>query len=420
MSALRAGLGVLRRHGPAEAWRRAVRRAARRLDAGEAFPLDDADVADSAELRLPLPAARPAHGTPLAIGWVITPPGAGSGGHTTLFRMVEAAEAAGHRCVLFLADRHGGDPRAQERTLRAWWPRVRAEVRSAADGIAGVDAAVASSWETAHVLAARGTAPMRRLYFVQDYEPWFHPRGAAYALAEDTYRFGFRCIALGEAVASALRHEIGIAPDVTSFGCDTDVYRPLPGVRRDGVVAYARPGVARRGWELARLALARFHALRPDVPIHLYGDRVAGVPFPAVQHGRLAPADLNALYARCVAGVALSFTNISLVAEEMIAAGVVPVVGDTPHARADLPGPAAAWARPTPAGIAAALAAAVDRPDRDAHAARIAATARSGWSRAQGDVVRILEDEVWGAPAPAAPPADEAALAAPALAGDAS
>jgi glycosyltransferase involved in cell wall biosynthesis len=395
---LGAALRILRRQGAGELARRAVLVASRRLAAADAdFALADADVADSAALRLPVPDIRPSSGTPLTIGWVTTPPGPGSGGHTTLFRMVEAVEAAGHRCVLFLADPHGGDLRERERTLRTWWPRVRAEVRSVDDGIAGVDAAVASSWETAHVLARRGTAPMRRLYFVQDYEPWFYPRGAAYALAEDTYRFGFRCIALGEAVASALRDEAGIDPDVTSFGCDTDVYRPLAGVRREGVVAYVRPGVARRGWELARLGLAAFHAERPEVPIHLYGDQVHGLPFPATQHGRLAPADLNALYARCVAGVAMSFTNISLVAEEMIAAGVVPVVGDSRYARADLPGPAAAWARPTPAGIAGALLEAVDRPDRDAHAAHISRTARSGWTRAQQDVVRIIQDEVCGA-----------------------
>lgn len=398
MSTLAGGLRVLRRQGPAEFARRAARIALRRLGGdGDGLGLDDADIADSAELDLPVPDIRPSAGAPLTIGWVTTPPGPGSGGHTTLFRMVEAAEAAGHRCILFLVDRHDGHLAERERTLRAWWPRMRAEVRSATEGITGVDAAVASSWETAHVLASRGVAPMRRLYFVQDFEPWFHPRGATYALAEDTYRFGFRCIALGEAVARALRDEVGLDPDVTSFGCDTEIYRPLPGVPRDGVVAYVRPGVARRGWELARLALARFHAQRPEVPIHLYGDAVRDLPFPAMQHGRLDPVDLNALYARCVAGVAMSFTNISLVAEEMIAAGVVPVVGDSAYARADLPGGAAAWARPTPAGIAAALAAAIDRPERDAHAVRISRTARSGWTRAQQDVVRVIEDEVHGA-----------------------
>ncbi len=66
---------------------------------------------------------------------------------------------------------------------------------------------------------------MHRLYFIQDYEPYFYPHGPEYALAEDSYRFGFRCIALGNMVATALRTEVCIDPEVTPFGCDTDVYR---------------------------------------------------------------------------------------------------------------------------------------------------------------------------------------------------
>src|SRR5690606_12946038 len=48
----------------------------------EAVP--DADIEDSATLRLAEPSVRPTPGRPLTIGWVTTPPGAGSGGHTTL------------------------------------------------------------------------------------------------------------------------------------------------------------------------------------------------------------------------------------------------------------------------------------------------------------------------------------------------
>lgn len=389
---------IVQQDGPHALVQRMARLAYQRSRAWELDePVPDADIADSATLRLAEPSVRPTPGRPLTIGWVTTPPGAGSGGHTTLLRMVEAAEQAGHRCVLFLTDRFDGDLVEHARVIREWWPSVRATVRDARHGITGVDAAVASSWDTAHVLASRGTQPMRRLYFVQDFEPWFSARGAIHALAEDTYRFGFRTIALGEAVAGALRGEIGIDPDVTSFGCDTSVYRPLPDAVRTGVVAYARPGVPRRGFELTRLGLARFHSLRPDVPIHMYGEVVRGLPFPAVQHGRLTPQQLNELYNMCVAGVAPSFTNVSLVVEEMLAAGTVPVVNDSPYARADLPNPSVAWTRPTPEGFAQALITVLDGPDRETTAADAARSVRQhGWTRAQADVVRIIEDEVYG------------------------
>lgn len=396
-STVARAVGIVRTGGPRALAQRVTRFAYGRLDAAILDePLLD-DIADSMQLNLALPEHRPPRSQPLRIGWVIAPPKAGSGGHTTLFRMVEAVEEAGHRCVLFLNDRYGGDLRAHERVIRDWWPNLHAEVRDATAAITGVDACVASGWETAHVLARRGRAPMRRLYFVQDYEPYFYARGSMFALAEDTYRFGFRTIALGEMVAKLLRSEVGISPDVTGFGCDTSVYRLLPGHERSGVVLFARPDVPRRGFALARLALQRFHELHPATGIHLYGSEVRGLPFPAEQHGRLTPTALNELYNSSIAGLAMSFTNITLVAEEMLAAGTIPVVNDSVHSRADLVNEHVAWATPTPYGLAAALSAAVSRSD-GAEAARAASESvrQFGWTKAQADVVRIVEEEVYG------------------------
>jgi len=389
---------ILRREGARALAQRVVRHAYNRLGAGTlADPLLDDDVADSMGLQLALPEHRPTRAEPLTIGWVMTPPSAGSGGHTTLFRMVEAVERAGHRCVLFLYDRYGGDMRTYEQVIREWWPDVRAEIRDAREGIDGVDACVASSWESAHVLARRGRAPMRRLYFIQDYEPYFYAHGALSALAEDSYRFGFRCIALGEMVAGELRSEVGVSSDVTEFGCDTSRYRLLPDRERSGVVFFARPDFPRRGYWLARLALARFHELHPEVEIHFYGSKVEGLGFPATQHGRLTPAQLNELYNSSIAGLVLSFTNISLVPEEMLAAGTIPVMNDSTHARAVLRNEHAAWAAATPSALALALSAAVTRADRTATAEAASDSVRKfGWQKAQADVVRIIEDEVYG------------------------
>lgn len=399
MSGVSKALRLLRAEGPRGLAQRGARWAYRRFDADRLTQeLLDEDVADSTRLDLPVPASRPERGTPLRVGWVTAPPRAGSGGHTTLFRMVEALERAGHECHLFLYDRYGGDVRAHEEVIRGWWPALRAAVHDARDGISGMDAAVASSWDTAHVLARRGHGAMRRLYFIQDFEPFFYPRGSMYSLAEDSYRFGYRNVALGEMVAALLRSEIGIAPDVTEFGVDSDVYRLLPEQPRTGVVLYARPDVPRRGFWLASLALEEFHRRHPDIEIHLYGSEVPGLRFPATQHGRLTPGELNALYNRSIAGLAMSFTNISLVAEEMLAAGTVPVVNDSPHSRADLDNAQVRWAPPTPLGLADALSAAVEDPDRAELARQAAASVRTfGWTKAQADLVRIIEEEVYGA-----------------------
>jgi glycosyltransferase involved in cell wall biosynthesis len=385
----------VRAMGPHETAQRVAARLYQRTGAAALdFPLLPDDVASAADAARAEPATPPPAGRPLTIGWLTVPPGARSGGHTTMFRMVGALEDAGHRCVLYLYDRHGGDVRERAAVIRQGWPSVRAEVRDVADGIHGVDACVATSWQSAHVLARRGAAPMRRLYFVQDYEPFFYPHGTQHALAEESYRLGFRVLALGEMVAGHLR-ALGADVDVVPFGCDTHVYHPTGATERHGVVLYAKPDVARRGYDLARLALERFHRRHPDQEIHVYGDPVRDLAVPVTRHGGLSPEQLNTLYGTTVAGLAMSFTNISLVAEEMLAAGTVPVVNDAPDARADLPNPHVLWAAPTPGAVADALSAAVRRPDPVGHAAQVAASvAGRSWAPSQDRLVRLVEEHV--------------------------
>jgi len=398
MSKLRRVAELVRRsrqQGPTEMVGRVVRRLAARLDvAALDFPLLPGDIADSTRLG-EQPEARLITGdVRFTIGWICTPPGRGSGGHTTLFRMVEALEKRGHRCILYLYDRHGGDLARQTAVIRENWPQLKAEVRQATVSIDGADAYVASSWDTAHVLASRNRVPGARLYFIQDYEALFYPKGTLSALAEDSYRFGFRNIALGDMVARNLDRR-GIAHDTVPFGCDTEVYhlvdRPRP---RSGVVFYTKPGSDRRGYLLGRMALEDFHRRHPEEPIHLYGDASDEWDIPTIQHGKLSPVELNDLYNSAKAGLAISFTNVSLVAEEMLAAGMNPIVTDEPDVRSDLPNENAYWALPTPGGLSDALSAAVSAPDSPEHRAHIAASVRRGWGPAQEGVAAIILDEM--------------------------
>jgi hypothetical protein len=421
---------------------RVSRVAYNRLSAADLdFPLDFDDVADSRGLALAAPPRRPTRGRPLTVGWICVPPGPGSGGHTTMFRMVEAVEAAGHRCVLYLYDRFRGELARHEQVIRQYWPGVRAEIRSVDDGLAPLDAYVASAWQTAHVLAARVDLPTRRLYLIQDFEPYFYPQGSEYALAEDTYRFGFRCITVGHMLARLLDDRYGVTAAVAEFGCDTDVYRldaaaardsgsrgagsrgagsrgagsreggsrdsgsPGGGSRdsgsrdggsRDGIVFYARPGVARRGYELGMLALTEFHRRQPGRPIHLFGDPAVVAPFPAVNHGRLTPVRLAALYNACRTGIALSFTNISLVPVEMLACGVVPVLSGYAQQSSDLDNPYLRWAEPTPGRIADALESVVASGDPSPVQVSASVPASAGWSTGTRTVVATIEDETYG------------------------
>ena len=216
------------------------------------------DVADSGALDLP-PGRTLRPGEKATVGWICSPP------HRGLGRPHDA-----------LPDGRG--PRAPRSPLRAvplrrapWRLRAAggrrtpglagaARRRSATrpPGISGVDACVASAWESAHVLARRGVGPMHRFYFIQDFEPFFYPRGSHYALADRQLSLRVPDDLAGRIGGRAAAHRGGggigrwcrSAATPMSTGCSN-----RPG-QRSGVVFFVRPNVPRRGFVLG-LARAR-------------------------------------------------------------------------------------------------------------------------------------------------------------------
>ena len=314
-------------------------------------------------------AARPA-GRAADVAWVMTPPTEGSGGHTTMFRLVGALEAAGHRCVLYLYDRwggsldrpHGRDPRVVAvgagRGARRRAPASRTPTRCSPP-----PGRPRTPW-----LARRPRA--RAVYLVQDFEPSFFPAGGEALLAEATYRFGFHGITAGRVArrqaGRRLRHgrrplRLRVRPRPTT-GSPT-----RPAGRAHGRVLlrpaeHATPGVRpRRRWPSSVFA-----ARHPDVDIHLFGDPVGQ---PAVPRHRPRGADARPSWATSTAaasaGLVLSATNVSLVPHEMLAAGCIPVVNDADHNRVVLDNDHVAYAPATPHDLADALVRLVDRPTAD-------------------------------------------------------
>jgi len=350
----------------------------------------------------PLPAAS---GEPLTVAWMCAPPGPGSGGHTTMFRLIAGLERAGHRCVLYLRDNHGWSLDQHVERIRAWWPWVQAEVRDAAGGIEDAHAIFATAWETAYpilVSPARGT----RFYLVQDFEPSFYPAGSEALLAEATYRFGFHGVTAGRWLALRLRRDYDMAADHFDFGRDLQyaLDRSVDPAQRTGVCLYSRPETPRRAFQLAALALDLFAERHPEVDIHLFGASPGmRLPFRAIDHGLRPPEQLNGLYNRCVAGLVLSATNVSLVPHEMLAAGCIPVVNDAEHNRIVLDNYHIAYAPATPFELADALCALVERPVAERAAAAEAASASvagNSWDEAGAAVERIVRDVVDAAARP--------------------
>ena len=213
---------------------------------------------------------------------------------------------------------------------------------------------VATSWPTAYAVF-NATCAGKRFYFVQDFEPYFDPVGTHSVLAENTYRMSFHGITAGEWLAQKLSREYGMQADYFPFGCDTSLYRRDAARQRSGVAFYVRTGTPRRGTELGLLALELFARREPEVPIHLFGERLEDLTFQCINHGLVSPSKLNEIYNQCFAGLCLSFTNLSLVPYEMLAAGCIPIINDAEHNRIVLSNPHVRYTPPTPHALAAAL-----------------------------------------------------------------
>ncbi len=174
---------------------------------------------------------------------------------------------------------------------------------------------------------------------------------------------GFHGVNIGRCYAEKLSNDFGMTVDTFKYGCDISKYRRLQNSQRSGVVFYARRESARRGFELGLMTLEAFAARRPDIEIHIYGDKIGKLPFAFIDHGRVTPDELNSIYNRCYAGLSLSFTNVSLVALEMLAAGCIPVVNDTIQVRTDLNNSFVHYAPAYPQALAAQLEAVIATQD---------------------------------------------------------
>ena len=277
---------------------------------------------------------------PLKIAMLVPEPPKGSGGHASIFRMIAALDAAGHQVTVHIkpGPLMQGEREAEAAAfIRTNFPRSGARITLSPE-IDACDVAIATSWTTAldvHFAPAR-----TKLYFVQDFEPFFQPLSADYLASESTYRLGLGHITLGPWLSELLeeRYEARAVP--IDFGVEHHIYSPGPnGALESGtqektgperIVFYGRGSTPRRGVPLGLEALGLVKAARPEVEIVLYGGDSPGLAdFPHVHSGILTQEKLTALYRSATVGLALSYTNLSFVPLEMAACGLPVVVVET-------------------------------------------------------------------------------------------
>lgn len=305
---------------------------------------------------------------PVHIAWIMSPPGETSGGHQNLFRFINFAEQAGHKCSVYLYSNFvseidvAGIKQMMQKSNA--FPNIKADIFQY-DSKVGVDESVqaifATGWETAYP-AYLDKSLARRFYFVQDFEPLFYPVGSESVLAENTYKFGFHAITAGGWLSHKVSTDYGMTADHFDFGVEHERYSVTNQSPRSEIFFYARPVTPRRGFEMGVMALEEFAKKRPDVKINLAGWDVASwnLPFKYDNLGGVDIAELNEIYNRCSAGLVVSMTNMSLLPLELVAAGVTPVVNDAPNNRMVTNNEFIKYVDSTPQSLAEALIEVVD------------------------------------------------------------
>ena len=338
---------------------------------------------------------------PLTVAWVVPRWDIGSGGHTTIFRLVRELERRGHSCAIYLFDpdrmesRSGGDLR---REIREHFVEVEAQVFRDLSSWTGADVAIATEWRTAYPVNDLPGCKTK-VYLVQDDEPQFYATSSASLWAEESYRMGYGCVAYTPWMADRLRERFGVDARYFECGTDTDVYE-FAGEegRESGLIAvYARVETERRAVELAIAGLGHLFERRPGVRVCLFGSRdEVGTPFPCTDMGVRPASDLAALYRRASVGVVFSLTTHSLVAHEMMASGLplVELEGDNVSSALGSSGELVELAARTPDAIADAVERLLDDRETATAMARRARdfVSERTWERAGDQLEGALRD----------------------------
>lgn len=292
--------------------------------------------------------------------WVIPDFEAQSGGHINIFRMIGLLQKRGfanQHIVIAEPHRWLSAADAQAAIARSFGG-VNVTVSLGVRSIEPSHFLMATGWQTAYWVAKYKDA-VHRIYFVQDFEPFFNPLGSEYYFAENTYRLGLTGVTAGPWLAQKLADEYGMETFSYSFACDTDHYVPRPKLATDKkrISFYARPVTQRRCFELGLLALKKVCAVVPEAEVIFYGWDVSNfdIDFPHQNRGTVSVEDLPELISQSDVGLILSATNLSLMPLEVAACARPVVMNDGPHSNWLLSRDHAIYCDMTVDGIAAAL-----------------------------------------------------------------
>lgn len=334
---------------------------------------------------------------PLRLTWFIPDFEVGSGGHTTIFRMITLLQKLGASSdiVVIPPTKFTSAEKMKQIVVEHFIPDFDGEFFFLGEPLPASNALLATSWETSYYVASVETTG-KKLYFVQDFEPMFFSMGSNYLFAENSYRLGLKCITAGPWLARTIADTYGAKTGAFYLAYSRDQYHPLDTPRKaKTVVFYARHLTARRGFELGVLALELVKKSEPDTEIIFFGSNsYPDLTFDVTSMGILEHQELLHLYNSATVGLVISLTNYSLIPNEMMACGL-PVVDIQTECMTEMydNGVDIVLSQPNPVALAEAVLGLLNDPCRQESISRIAyeRVSRLSWEVSAERVLELLK-----------------------------
>ncbi len=197
------------------------------------------------------------------------------GGIYTIFRFINHLSIQGVHNRIIIYDNPTVDEKALLETIQKTFPTllnmeliIFDQETTSIDELPASDIAFCTFWVSAYFLL-KFNKTKRKYYFIQDYEPLFYPGGATFALAESTYRFGFKGIVNTPGLLAAVNQRHGLEGVSFVPAVDRTIYHPNPDKqpnKRVKIFFYARPNNPRNAFNLGVQIIKQL--------LEKYGDKI--------------------------------------------------------------------------------------------------------------------------------------------------
>jgi glycosyltransferase involved in cell wall biosynthesis len=211
-------------------------------------------------------------------------------GIQTIFRFMEKLSIEGVQNTIIIYDNPSMDIQKMRADIQEYFPRLKnytivvfsEDKEQDLRNLPASDVAFCTIWVSAYLLL-RYNKTKRKYYFIQDYEPLFYVAGSTFALAESTYRFGFKGMVNTPGLLAAVNQRHGM--EGVSFIPTVNKERYYPDSSRDDskvrIFFYARPLNPRNAFNLGILTIKHL--------LDKYGDKIevitAGAVWDEAQYG---------------------------------------------------------------------------------------------------------------------------------------